>query len=36
VGAHFHSKEEKKVQLLCNREKNQDKKFESKSSSSPI
>jgi hypothetical protein len=36
VGGHFHSKEETKVQLLCNREKNQDKKLESKSSSSPI
>jgi hypothetical protein len=36
VGDHFHSKEETKVQLLCNREKNQDKKLESKSSSSPI
>jgi hypothetical protein len=28
VGDHFHSKEEIKVQLLCNREKNQDKKLE--------
>jgi hypothetical protein len=33
VGAHFHSKEETKVQLLCNRKKNQDNKLESKSSS---
>jgi hypothetical protein len=33
VCAHFHSKEEMKVQLLCNRKKNQDKKLESKSSS---
>jgi hypothetical protein len=33
VGANFYSKEETKVQLLCNREKNQDKKLESKSSS---
>jgi hypothetical protein len=32
VGAHFHSKEERKVHLLCNREKNHDKKLESKSS----
>jgi hypothetical protein len=36
VGAHFHRKDETKVQLLCNREKNQDKKLESKSSSNLI
>jgi hypothetical protein len=40
MGAHFYGKEETKVQLLCNREKNQDKKLEFKSSlkssSSPI
>jgi hypothetical protein len=33
VGAHFHINEETKVQLLCNREKNQYKKLESKSDS---
>jgi hypothetical protein len=32
VGARFHSKEETKVQLLYNREKNQDKKLKSKNS----
>jgi hypothetical protein len=35
VGAYFHRKEMTKVQHLCNREKNQDKKLEFKSSLSP-